>query len=33
MELYPDMKFTKKALKDCKTAEDVKLKFGLDDLL
>lgn len=32
-ELYPDIKFTKKALKDCKTAEDVKLKFGLNDLL
>lgn len=32
-ELYPDLKFTKKALKDCTTAEDIKLKFGLDDLL
>lgn len=32
-ELYPQIKFTKKALKDCKTSQDIKLKFGLDDLL
>lgn len=33
IELYPDTKFTKKALKDCKSSQDVKIKFGLDDLL
>ena len=32
-QLYPEIKFTKKALKDCRSAQDIKLKFGLNDLL